>query len=77
MATTPETEMMARQSSASVTAAIDALPVPLREALVLREVQGLAYREIAAVTDVPIGTVMSRLSRARRLLAVALREEVR
>jgi DNA-directed RNA polymerase specialized sigma24 family protein len=50
------------------------LPVPFREALVLREVQGLAYREIADVMGLPIGTVMSRLARARKLLIAALRE---
>ena len=48
--------------------AIAALPPQFREALILREIQGLDYREIAQVTDVPIGTVMSRLARARRRL---------
>ena len=47
---------------------IEALPAPLRETIVLRELQQLGYREIAAVTGVPIGTVMSRLHRARSLL---------
>jgi RNA polymerase sigma-70 factor, ECF subfamily len=47
---------------------IEALPVPLREAVVLRELHDLGYREIAAVTGVPIGTVMSRLHRARAAL---------
>jgi RNA polymerase sigma-70 factor (ECF subfamily) len=47
---------------------IEALPVPLREAIVLRELQELDYREIADVTGVPIGTVMSRLHRARSAL---------
>ena len=47
---------------------IEALPVPLREAIVLRELQELGYREIAEVTGVPIGTVMSRLHRARSAL---------
>ena len=47
---------------------IEALPAPLREAIVLREVQELGYREIAEVTGVPIGTVMSRLHRARAAL---------
>ncbi len=48
--------------------AIASLPPPLREALVLREINGLAYREIAEATETPIGTVMSRLSRARERL---------
>jgi RNA polymerase sigma-70 factor (ECF subfamily) len=47
---------------------IEALPAPLREMIVLRELHELGYREIAEVTDVPIGTVMSRLHRARSLL---------
>jgi RNA polymerase sigma factor (sigma-70 family) len=71
---TPEAEMIARQDGGRLAAAIDALPVPFREALVLREIQGLAYREIADVMSLPIGTVMSRLARARKLLIAALRE---
>jgi len=47
---------------------IEALPAPLRETIVLRELHELGYREIAAVTGVPIGTIMSRLHRARSLL---------
>jgi RNA polymerase sigma-70 factor (ECF subfamily) len=47
---------------------IEALPAPLREAIVLRELQELGYREIAEITGVPIGTVMSRLHRARSAL---------
>jgi len=49
-------------------AALQQLPVEFREALVLRELEGLSYKEIAEVADVPIGTVMSRLARARKLL---------
>jgi RNA polymerase sigma-70 factor (ECF subfamily) len=48
--------------------ALEALPVEFREALVLRELEGLSYKEIAEVAEVPIGTVMSRLARARRQL---------
>ena len=53
--------------------AIAALPVPYREALVLRELEDLSYKEIAAIARVPIGTVMSRISRARKLLLQYLR----
>lgn len=49
-------------------AAIEMLPLEFREALVLRELEGLSYKEIAEVSDVPVGTVMSRLARARRHL---------
>ena len=65
---TPEAAMIAKADAARLEAAIADLPVPFREALVLRDVQGLDYREIAEVTRVPIGTVMSRLARARRRL---------
>jgi RNA polymerase sigma factor (sigma-70 family) len=59
----------------AVRQAVEALPDPFREALVLRELQEMSYREIADITAVPIGTVMSRLARARRMLASALAEE--
>jgi RNA polymerase sigma-70 factor (ECF subfamily) len=49
-------------------AAFEALPLEFREALVLRELEGFSYKEIAEVADVPVGTVMSRLARARRQL---------
>ena len=66
---TPETALIAATATRQLEAAIAALPAPFRETLVLRDLQGLAYREIAAVTQVPIGTVMSRLARARRRLS--------
>jgi len=53
--------------------AIAALPLQFREVLILRELEDLSYREIARVANVPIGTVMSRLARARRLLAESVR----
>ena len=56
-------------------AALGRLPAEFREALVLREVQGLAYKEIAGVLGVPLGTVMSRLARARRRMLALLRAE--
>ncbi len=53
--------------------AITALPVQFREVLVLRELEDLAYKDIARIVDIPLGTVMSRLSRARRLLTDSMR----
>ena len=52
--------------------AIASLPIPFREALVLRELEDLSYKQIAQIAEVPIGTVMSRLARARRMLAEKL-----
>ncbi len=49
-------------------AALEALPLEFREAIVLRELEGLSYKEIAEIAEVPVGTVMSRLARARRQL---------
>jgi RNA polymerase sigma factor (sigma-70 family) len=62
---TPETTLIAKTETRLLEAAIAALPVPFRETLVLRDVHGLSYREIAEVTGAPTGTVMSRLARAR------------
>jgi len=62
---TPETALIAKADAACLQAAIAALPTAYRETMILRDVQGLSYREIAEVTAVPIGTVMSRLARAR------------
>jgi RNA polymerase sigma factor (sigma-70 family) len=75
-AETPETALIAQTDAARLAAAISGLPEPFRETLVLRDVQGLDYREIAQVTGAPIGTVMSRLARARsRLIATIGRKE--
>lgn len=65
---TPEAEMIAKADASRLEAAIAALPVEFREALVLRDIQGLEYREISQVMATPVGTVMSRLARARRRL---------
>jgi RNA polymerase sigma factor (sigma-70 family) len=73
---TPETALIAKADAGLLEAAIAALPAPFRETLVLRDVQGLAYREIAEVTQVPIGTVMSRLARARHRLIATLAKDV-
>lgn len=67
-----ETDLIARADTATLEAAIAALPEPFRETLVLRDINGLSYREIADMLDVPIGTVMSRLARARGQLAAEL-----
>jgi len=71
---TPEAELIRKADAAAVRQAVGALPAPLREALVLREFNDLSYREIADLLSVPIGTVMSRLSRARLLLAASITE---
>ena len=71
----PEAELIAKTDAQKLEAAIAQLPVPFREALVLRDVQGLDYREIAQVTKVPIGTVMSRLARARSRLIASIGEQ--
>ena len=65
---TPETILMKRSNSQLVQSAIDDLPVHYREALLLCEVEEMSYQEIAETLSIPIGTVMSRLSRARRTL---------
>lgn len=72
---TPEGVLLREAADAAVRAAVDALPDPFREAIVLRELQDMSYREISDITGAPIGTVMSRLARARKLLAVALAGE--
>ena len=62
---------MQRQIVDRVRRAVEQLPADFREVVVLRELEGLSYKEIAAVVGIPMGTVMSRLARAReRLLAV-------
>ncbi len=70
---TPETVLAGRQVAATVNAAIDALSEDLRQAIVLREIEGLSYEEIADVMNCPIGTVRSRIFRAREAIAVKLR----
>lgn len=70
---TPETVLAGRQVAATVNAAIDALSEDLRQAIVLREIEGLSYEEIADVMNCPIGTVRSRIFRAREAIASKLR----
>jgi len=66
---TPEEAAQHQDDVARVRAAIEAIPEPFREAVVLRDLEDLSYAEIAEVTAVPIGTVMSRLARGRAMLA--------
>jgi RNA polymerase sigma factor (sigma-70 family) len=73
----PEAEMIARADAKLLESLITGLPVEFREAVVLRDIQGLGYKEIAEVTGVPVGTVMSRLARARKRLIAALKEASR
>jgi RNA polymerase sigma-70 factor (ECF subfamily) len=71
----PEQELIAMQDGERLRQAIASLPSPFLETLVMRDLNGLSYREIAEATDAPIGTVMSRLARARAMLAKTLRSE--
>jgi RNA polymerase sigma-70 factor (ECF subfamily) len=71
-APTPEEEVIRRTEINQLRLAIEAMPEPFREAVVLRDIEELSYAEIAEVTGVPIGTVMSRLSRGRSILAKEL-----
>lgn len=70
---TPESMMASRQIVDTVNAAIDALPEELRTAIVLREIEGMSYEDIAQSMDCPIGTVRSRIFRAREAIAAQLR----
>jgi len=69
---TPETALIAKLEAEQVRKAMASLPAPFREVLVLREIHDLDYRTIAEVAALPIGTVMSRLARARRLLTATI-----
>ena len=73
---TPETLLLARSSQESLQQAIDELPVHFREILLLCEVEEMSYQEISETLAVPIGTVMSRLSRARQTLRSELRSQL-
>jgi RNA polymerase sigma-70 factor, ECF subfamily len=70
---TPESVLASRQVAATVNAAIDALSDDLRQAITLREIEGLSYEEIAEAMNCPIGTVRSRIFRAREAIAERLR----
>ncbi|WP_028603048.1 RNA polymerase sigma factor RpoE [Ottowia thiooxydans] len=70
---TPETELAAREIAAAVNAAMEALPEDLRQAVTLREIEGLSYEEIAEAMNCPIGTVRSRIFRAREAISVKVK----
>ncbi|WP_028996340.1 RNA polymerase sigma factor RpoE [Azohydromonas australica] len=70
---TPEAVLASKEVAATVNAAIDALSEDLRQAITLREIEGLSYEEIAEVMNCPIGTVRSRIFRAREAIAQRLR----
>jgi RNA polymerase sigma-70 factor (ECF subfamily) len=70
---TPESELEGKEIAATVNRAMDALPADLRTAITLREIEGLSYEEIANVMNCPVGTVRSRIFRARDAIAVELR----
>jgi len=69
---TPESLAIAGDNRERLTRALEDLPPRFREVLVLRELEGCSYKEIAAITAIPIGTVMSALSRARQQLKISL-----
>jgi RNA polymerase sigma-70 factor (ECF subfamily) len=70
---TPESEFEGKEVAAAVNRAMDALPKDLRTAITLREIEGLSYEEIANVMNCPVGTVRSRIFRARDAIAAELR----
>lgn len=70
---TPERLLLSKQIGETVESAMVALPEELRTAIVLRELEGLSYEEIAEIMDCPIGTVRSRIFRAREAIAERLR----
>ena len=70
---TPESELAAREIAAAVNAAMEALPEDLRQAITLREIEGLSYEEIAETMNCPIGTVRSRIFRAREAISAKVK----
>ncbi|WP_198971007.1 RNA polymerase sigma factor RpoE [Xylophilus sp. ASV27] len=70
---TPETVLAAKEIAATVNAAMEALPDDLRQAVTLREIEGLSYEEIAEAMNCPIGTVRSRIFRAREAISAKIR----
>lgn len=70
---TPETVLAAKEIASAVNQAMEALPEELRQAVTLREIEGLSYEEIAQVMDCPIGTVRSRIFRAREAISARVK----
>ena len=70
---TPESELLSKQVALAVNEAVEALPEELRQAITLREIEGMSYEEIAETMECPIGTVRSRIFRAREAIATKLR----
>ena len=68
----PETILLEGADREMLRQALEALPVEFREVVILRELEGLSYKKIAGIADVPVGTVMSRLARARKRLRLSL-----
>ena len=68
----PEKQLLSADQKQSVRRAVEELPLDLRDVVVLRELEGLSYKEIATIAEIPLGTVMSRLSRARERLRQSL-----
>lgn len=73
---TPEHQLMSRQIAETVNRAVEELPEELRTAITLRELEGLSYEEIASIMNCPIGTVRSRIFRAREAIAEKLRPQL-
>jgi RNA polymerase sigma-70 factor (ECF subfamily) len=72
----PEEMLMRGYEGERLKRALEDLPAEFREVVILRELEGLSYKEIAGIADVPVGTVMSRLARARKRLQQYLTENV-
>jgi RNA polymerase sigma-70 factor (ECF subfamily) len=72
----PEVLALHKVDQQALAQAVEALPVEFREVLVLRELEGLSYKEIANIADIPVGTVMSRLARARKRMQHDLAEYI-
>jgi RNA polymerase sigma factor (sigma-70 family) len=75
--TNPETLLLHRTNQLLLRQALEELPVEFREVMILREFEGLSYKEIAAIAALPVGTVMSRLARARKRLQQTLADRLR